>query len=72
MTDQPEPVRETTDPDGSHAGTATEVRPPARPRWVIWLVIGIAVAVLVLIGVHLLMGGGGGPANHTPGMSHAG
>ena len=69
MTDQDGPGHGVTDPDGPGRKVDTGVRPPARPRWVIWLVIGIAVAVLVVLGVHLIMGGG--PMNHRPGMNHA-
>ena len=68
MIDRPDPAQHTTDPDGPEPEKVTDVRPPARPRWVVWLVIGIGVAVLVGIGVHLVMGGG--PMDHTPGMNH--
>lgn len=33
-------------------------RPPPFPRWVIWLGIGVLVAVLLVLGLHLLTGGG--------------
>jgi hypothetical protein len=40
------------------------LRPPPRPRWVIWLVVGIVATVLVFLGLHLLMGGDRGPMDH--------
>ena len=42
--------------------------PPPRPRWVIWLAIGVVVAVLLFLGLHLLTGGG--RMNH--GGNHSG
>jgi hypothetical protein len=58
-----------TDRLGSAHDVPAGLRPPPRPRWVIWLVIAIAVAVLVFLGSHLLMGGHG-PMRHMPGMNH--
>lgn len=52
-----------TDNDGA------DLRPPPRPRWVIWLVVVLVVAVLVFLGAHLVMGGHG-PMQHMPGMNH--
>ena len=70
MTDQSGPGQhEATHPDGPGQRVDARMRPPARPRWVIWLVIGIVVAVLVVLGVHLIMGGG--PMDHRSGMNHA-
>lgn len=39
--------------------------PPPRLRWLKVLLIGIAVAVLLFLALHLLMGGG--PGMHGPG-----
>jgi hypothetical protein len=46
-----------------------DLRPPPRPRWVIWLAIVIVAAVLIFLGAHLLMGGHG-PIQHMPGTNH--
>ena len=67
-------VTHNTDPENDASRLQGVVResdgglqPPPRPRWVIWLVVGVAVAVLLYFGVHLLMGGGRGPMNHGGG-----
>jgi hypothetical protein len=59
-----------TDRHGSAPEMTPGLRPPPRPRWVKWLLIAIAIAVLVFLGFHLLMGGGHGPMDHMPGMNH--
>ena len=41
--------------------------PPPRPRWLKVLLISLVVALLLLLGSHLLRGGGG-PGKHGPGM----
>ncbi len=69
MTEPHNPPHKPTQRHGSAHEVPGGLRPPPRPRWVIWLVIAIAVAVLVFLGVHLLMGGHG-PMNHMPGTNH--
>ena len=40
-------------------------KPPARPAWVIWLAIGVAVVLVIAIALMLLSGGQHGPGRHT-------
>jgi hypothetical protein len=58
-----------TDRHGSAHDVSAGLRPPPRPRWVIWLLIAIAVLALVLAGAHFLSGGHGS-MKHMPGMNH--
>lgn len=44
--------------------------PPPRPRWLKLLILGMVVAVLLFLAIHLLTGGGRGPGQHGPGMNH--
>lgn len=69
MTEPHDSVRDPKERHGSAHDVPAGLRPPPRPRWVIWLAIAIAAAVLVFLGVHLLMGGHG-PMQHVPGTNH--
>jgi hypothetical protein len=65
-----QPNADPTERHGSAHDMSADLRPPPRPRWVVWLVIAIAVAVLVFLGAHLLFMGGGRGIQHMPGMNH--
>lgn len=39
--------------------------PPATPRWVKLLILGLALAVLVMVVAMVLLGGEHGPGRHT-------
>lgn len=41
-----------------------ELKPPARPAWVIWLGIVVAVAVVAAIALMILIPGQHGPGRH--------
>lgn len=41
-----------------------ELKPPARPGWVIWLAVAIAVLVVLAIAMMVLMPGQHGPGRH--------
>jgi hypothetical protein len=69
MTERHGPAHDLTDRHGSAHDVSAGLRPPPRPRWVIWLVIGIAVVALVLAATHFLTGGHGS-MKHMPGMNH--
>ncbi len=49
----------------SEASSFTGPRPPGVPRWVKALIL-VGVALLVLVAVMLLSGGGHGPGRHSP------
>jgi len=41
-----------------------ELKPPARPAWLIWLAIAVAVLVITGIALMVLMPGQHGPGRH--------